>query len=1389
MGGCAKFDGQRRTLCQFVLIAGLALIVGMLIARPAAAGDSVAILEGNHPDEAADVANEAAASPSQPLAMYLTMALRNRAELTRLLADQQDPASPDYHRWLTPDEFTNRFGPTDADLARVTRWLKKKGFSVKSADASARKVSFTGTVAQAQSSFAVKIAATADGRLYSNTNDPAVPADLAPLIDSIHGLDNLLHSKPTVHRVSRRNSSASSPASVANSAGPAFGPPDIYTFYNETPLLNLNVDGSNTGCIAVIEDSNIDQPAAAAFNTQFRLPALSPANFNVVLVDGTDPGQNGDETETMVDVNYSHSVAPGSRIRVYLGDESHAQSSAILDAIHAAVTEKNNPCSAISISFGFCGGSKRFYKTQNGFFAQAASQGQAVFVATGDTGAAGLQLNKRTNTCIVGNKRNLNELAASPNVTAIGGTEFAPKYVGGNDVGFVSETVWNGGGATGGGQSKVFKKPAFQKGLIAKDKERDVPDVSFGASPASPGFFFGGRDHSNGAPTVECCIGGTSIGAPAWTGISQLISHLNGRPIGNLNSRIYQLGAKNSSAATGIRDVTSGNNAFNGVAGFSAGPGYDKASGWGTVDMGLFVPAYLGKGVGGPTPTATPTSTATATATNTAAATSTATPTSTATATPTVAATRTSTATSTATATRTTTSTASATPIASATSIATATATAVPTSTASATATATTTATPTAAATGTATAIATRTVTATATMTPTSTATTTTTPTATATATQTSTATATTAATSTAPATETATGTPTTTPTSTATTTATPTATAAATQTATATTTTTGTPTATATETATATATGTTEATPTATNTPGPEAGDILVAGGDTAGQLGIINPAANPVSSNGAQIFDTASNTFLLVGNLNTSRESAVAVVLPNGLTLIVGGQSCSSATIGGQSGFECTALPTSELYNANTKTFRVAGSGSGGLMTVARSGPSATLIEGSGTALDGQVLIVGGSTGSSFLSQTPPAPGPGVPTGQIALNTAELYNPATDTFTATNSIPGCPTGTSCATGLPAICAGPSSAISTASETGSTATITMSTANPTNLMIGDKVTIANVSVAGYNGNFTVTAIPTGSTFQYTTVSRLAAGSGGTAAADTAACGIVGQGAALIPNDGGKVLLAGGDLMTFLGQSSTLSFIFDPSTQTFSRTTGSLTTQRESFALVPMDPSVVTGPLSGHVVAFGGIDANSNSCTASSSPMVASTLNTAEVFDPSSQTWSAAANTMGVKRAGVATLLETGSLAGEAILPGGIDVEVGKLPSNCGATTSINQAAQSATDLYDPGTGVGGTFTATGSLNQAREGQGQGVLGTGTDSTDLLVIGGACTTPTPSLQSVTIGTSQAATTCGSVNAQNDYSELYSQSSKTWTVGPTFVSGFTPTNEPASAVLP
>jgi subtilase family serine protease len=567
---------SRLTALAFAIVAMFA-VVGL-----ARAGEATATLEGNHPDEAAEIA-ETGAPPSRRLTMHLTMALRTRTELDRTIAEQQDPSSPEYHRWLTSDEFNTRFGPTEADIAKVTRWLKRKGFTVQSADVDSRRVTFTGTVASAEKAFGVKIAATANGALFANTGDPVVPTDLAPMIESIRGLDNLLHSAPAL-----RGTTQSAPDGSVGDAKihgiTAFGPNDLYTFYDEpaTP------DGSGTDCIALIEDSNFNRNGADAFNSTFNLAPFTSSNLQVIFPDGRDPGLNADANEAMVDVNYSHAIAPGVPIRVYIGNPN-TSTSPIPDAIRQAV--KDNACGAIGISFSFCGATKGFYKGEDGWFARAASQGQAVFVASGDTGAAVLKLDKKKQTCVPGTTRGVNELAASPHVTAVGGTQFTPNLdSSGNDTDSVPESAWNdGGGATGGGQSKIFKRPSWQAGLFKKDKKRDLPDISFAASPFSPGFFFGDPSTENFA------IGGTSIGAPSWAGISELISEKNGGRIGNLNVRLYQLGAMASPGTTGIRDVTSGDNAFNGAPGFSAVTGFDKATGWGTVDIGLFVPAFLAR--------------------------------------------------------------------------------------------------------------------------------------------------------------------------------------------------------------------------------------------------------------------------------------------------------------------------------------------------------------------------------------------------------------------------------------------------------------------------------------------------------------------------------------------------------------------------------------------------------------------------------------------------------------------------------------------------------------------------------------------------------------------------------------------------------------------------
>lgn len=573
----------------------------------------------------------------------------------------------------------------------------------------------------------------------------------------------------------------------------------------------------------------------------------------------------------------------------------------------------------------------------------------------------------------------------------------------------------------------------------------------------------------------------------------------------------------------------------------------------------------------------------------------------------------------------------------------------------------------------------------------------------------------------------------------------------------------------------------------------------MLVAGGDTGGLLsGFVPLSTSTNSTAAAEIYEAVSDAFGVVGSLNTAREAtATALPLPNGKTLIVGGSHCAPMTYGpgglcggsSFSGFQCNALNTAELYTETTSTtgsFTLAGAGSGGHMTTARSGATATLITGSGTSLDGKVLITGGSSGSTFLSLSTPPPGC-APFGQVAQNTAEIYDPAADSFTATGSIPGCTAGTApptCTTGLPSTCGGTESAITSAAESSTTVTIT-SAANPTGLIVGNNVTVSGVSVTGYNGIFSVTAIPTTTTFQYTTTSGLTAGTGGFAAADTAQCGLVDADAALLNN--GKVLVAGGDYIVFLGQSSPQAFLFNPSTATFSQTVA-MNVAREL-------PGIVKLP-NGDILLAGGLTGAAAACAATpATPTAFTTNSSAEVYDPTVPSWTlttgssatpGAAGGMTVKRIAAGSLFTSGTDSGMAIFAGGIDAETtnGSTPNfpTCESTTNIHQTTQTATDLYDPAT-TG--FTATGALHQSRGGYGFGILTGGSNAGDLVAIGGECAVG--SLASAAIGTAEAGTLCGSA-AQTDYYELFSPSTGTWALG-TATTPPTPANSPASAVLP
>ncbi len=742
------------------LLGATAVVMALALTIDQATAAGPVALRGNHPAEAAALARGLRAERTMPLELTIVLGLRNQAALEQLLADQQNPASPRYQQWLTPKGFASLFGPTREQVGQVADWLKGEGFEVTSVNRIGRTIEARGDAETAERAFSTTL--MTEGASFANTTDPVIPAEFDGVVVSIMGLDNMhaampaglrrsappqpsIHSKAETLALADVTGASPEDASqmpaVTESGATAFGPKDVETFYDETPLLNAGNTGTPApDCIALAEASDYLPSAVTLYDSTFGLPA---AAITPVYPQGSSPGINGSEVETLLDIEYAHATAPGTPIKAYMSNDLYT-------AIQDSVTD--NACGAINISFIFCGEESGFYAGADSLFAEAATQGQSVFIASGDWGAAGLQYSAASNTCVTGTSRNPSELAASPHVTAVGGTTFSPLFdSSGNDTSVVGvgadgiESAWDD---SGGGQSAIFAKPTWQTGPgVPADNARDIPDV---AMMAWAPYVFIGADVS-GAAQIQCCWGGTSLSSPLWAGYSRVLAVASGKPrIGLLNPAIYTI-AKAGLAANGVEDVVTGNNTFNGVTGFAAGPGYDQVTGLGTVDMTEFASAFAGP----PSPTPTATASATRTATST--------PTATATA----AATRTATATGTATPTATATAAMTRTQTATASSTATPTATGTTTATATSTATATTSATATSTATPTTTGTATSTATATTTGTATSTATATATPVrepATPTATSTASATETATATATASATVTPTATPTTTP-------------------------------------------------------------------------------------------------------------------------------------------------------------------------------------------------------------------------------------------------------------------------------------------------------------------------------------------------------------------------------------------------------------------------------------------------------------------------------------------------------------------------------------------------------------------------------------------------------------------------------------------------
>ena len=534
--------------------------------------------------------------PLQRMILVLTPGPTVERELQQLIAEQHDPSSPNYHQWLTPQEFEQRFGVPPDQIAAAVDWLKSYGFTIDEIPAGGRAINFSGTVQEVERAFHVRMRTfrTQRGMHHANDKNPSIPRALAGIVVGPESLHDF-------RKVALHTGSASVPPDYfgpqfSNGGNHFLAPSDFATIYDVWRLYGRGINGTGQS-IAIVGRTDIRLNDVRTFRNFFGLPANDP----VFIHNGPDPGNlgNGEETEADLDVEWSGAVARNATIKFVISKITLTTDGVDLSAQYIVA---NNVAPIISTSFGQCeaimGAAENTF--WNNTWSQAATQGQTAFVSSGDNGAAGCDDPNPPPLPALANATGglaVSGLASTPFNVAVGGSQFMDTVnpalywsatnnaVQGSVLSYIPEQTWNESSPTAGlwagsgGQSSVYTKPSWQTGPgVPADGKRDIPDVSLSAA-GHDGYLIvqGGGLFS---------VGGTSASSPSFAGLMALVVQKTGVRQGNANTVFYAM-ANSQYANNGLgafHDVTTGNNSVPGQAGFNAGPAYDLATGLGTVD-------------------------------------------------------------------------------------------------------------------------------------------------------------------------------------------------------------------------------------------------------------------------------------------------------------------------------------------------------------------------------------------------------------------------------------------------------------------------------------------------------------------------------------------------------------------------------------------------------------------------------------------------------------------------------------------------------------------------------------------------------------------------------------------------------------------------------------
>lgn len=511
----------------------------------------------------------------------LTVILRSRApaELQEFLAAVQYPASPQYHHWLTPEEFSARFGASPAGVAQVEAWLRSGGMTGIHSGRGGLWIEFSGSSGAVEALLNTEMRAMVANGVphFANRTSPAVPPTIAPFIAGFAGLDDFGPQPQTVHAAAARGNTIT------------LGAPAFASVYGLSGLYAHGFTGESMN-IAILGRTPVQEDDVRAYRAQFHLPQN---DFQAVAVPGSTGTDSAlDEEEATFDLEVASGAAPAANLLYVWGSTLDAAAEWAID---------NRIATILSESYAGCENTGDvFYQT---LAMQASAEGITWLSAAGDSGAAACDAPGAPAAQF---GLHASAPAATPDITAVGGTalQASPGSVQSGSAGDgtrsisdsqITETGWSSLSAVtagGGGISQVFGRPGYQSDFAPADiAGRMLPDVSFAASPNDSPYsvLFHGQSE---------LVGGTSMATPLLAGILALVNEslISQDPsysqgLGEINPILYRL---SETGPTVFHDIVDGSNDVpcvanspdckSGAEGYAAEPGYDLATGLGSVD-------------------------------------------------------------------------------------------------------------------------------------------------------------------------------------------------------------------------------------------------------------------------------------------------------------------------------------------------------------------------------------------------------------------------------------------------------------------------------------------------------------------------------------------------------------------------------------------------------------------------------------------------------------------------------------------------------------------------------------------------------------------------------------------------------------------------------------